>query len=213
MKEKIKEHSKIEEKLKVKLAKIEEIIHSNQRNAVKVKIINGILGKLTDEFVDIHHKSLTDEMTGFVNRWFLSEFLRKEIQYSRRYKQSLTVAAVDIDFLKYINDTYGHIAGDKAIVRVAKAIKESIRSADVVARIGGDEFIIVFPSTTAKAAERVVKRIKETTKNIRVKEGFKLGVSLGVAELNKKHKLAEDLIDSADKDLYEAKKDRINVNL
>ena len=207
MKESIKKHSDIEKGLKEKLLKIEDIIKSNEKNAVKVKLINEILGKLTDEFINIHHRSLTDQLTGFVNRWFLNEFLRKEMRLCRRYERDMVLALLDVDYLKQINDQFGHKAGDEALVKISEIIKKSIRSSDVVSRFGGDEFVIVFPMTKIKEARKVSERIRRLVSKEKI-EDINFGVSIGLAEFSSEHKLAEDLIEEADKVLYEEKKKR-----
>ena len=208
MKQVFKKHANIEGKLKKVLARIEEIVESNERNAVKVKIIHQILGKLTDDILDIHHRSMTDQLTGFVNRWFLNEFLRKEIRLANRYKRELTLAILDMDFLKLINDNFGHNAGDEAISTIAEIIKKNIRSADVVARYGGDEFVIVFPVTDLSEAKKVAERIQKAVSKEGEKREYALSISAGLAQLKKRHKFAEDLIEEADKLLYEEKKKR-----
>ena len=208
MKESIKKHSDIEKGLKEKLLKIEDIIKSNEKNAVKVKLINEILGKLTDEFINIHHRSLTDQLTGFVNRWFLNEFLRKEMRLCRRYERDMVLALLDVDYLKQINDQFGHKAGDEALLKISDIIKENVRSADVVARYGGDEFVIVFPVTRIKEARVVIERIKKAVVKKGKNREYTLSISAGLAELTKKHKFAEDLVEDADKELYKEKKKR-----
>lgn len=212
MEDQIKKHTDIESNLQKKFAKIEEIIKSNERNAVKVSLIKDILGEMTDKFVDIHHKSLTDALTGFVNRRFLNEFLRKEIKTSQRYERSLSLAVMDIDCFKTVNDKFGHDMGDVVIKGISEIIKEIIRSSDVVSRYGGDEFVIVFPSTKLGDAKIVMNRIKLSVAEYDFGDDIRSGISYGLAELSGKHKLAEDLIKEADQELYKAKKKRKDPN-
>lgn len=212
MKDRIEKHTHVEKDLQKKLVRIGEIVQSSERNAVKVSLINGILGEMTDKFLDIHYRALTDEMTGFVNRWFLNEFLKKTMKSSQRYGQDLSLAIMDIDHFKTVNDTFGHTAGDMVIKEIAAIITKNIRSSDVVSRYGGDEFIVIFPSTSLTDAKIVMNRIKLAVAEYEFRGGIKSGISFGIANLKQKHRLFEDLVKEADVKLYKAKKHRIDPN-
>ncbi len=213
MKERIKKYTNIEKTLRKKLNQVEDILKSNERNAVKVELINEILSDITNKFIDIHHRALTDQMTGFVNRHFLNEFLKKTMRISLRYGHSLSLAIIDIDCFKNINDAFGHNTGDMVIKSIAEIIKRNIRSSDVVSRYGGDEFIIVFPTTKLTDAKMVMERIKQAVKEYDFGNGLRSGISYGLADLKGKHKLFEDLIKDADDKLYQAKQKRTDPNL
>lgn len=212
MKDRIEQHTHVEKDMQRKLIKIGEIVKSSERNKVKVSLINDILGEMTDKFLDIHYRALTDEMTGFVNRWFLNEFLKKTMKSSQRYGQELSLAILDIDHFKTVNDTFGHAAGDMVIKKIADIITKNIRSSDVVSRYGGDEFIVVFPSTSLDAAKMVMNRIKLAVAEHDFDGGIRSGISFGLTDLKKKHRLFEDLVKEADDKLYKAKKHRIDPN-
>ncbi len=212
MKEQIKKYTNIDKTWRKKLNQVEDILKSNESNAVKVDLINNILSDITDKLIDIHHQALTDEMTGFVNRHFLNEFLKKTMRISLRYGYSMSLAIMDIDYFKSVNDIFGHNAGDKVIKVIAEIIKKDIRNSDVVSRYGGDEFIIVFPTTKLTDAQRVMERIKLAVYKYDFGDGIKSSISYGLADLQGKHKLFEDLIKDADDKLYKAKEKRIDPN-
>jgi diguanylate cyclase (GGDEF)-like protein/PAS domain S-box-containing protein len=160
----------------------------------------------------------TDELTGLPNRRHFLETVRKEMVRSRRFGKPLSVAMVDIDDFKKVNDAHGHGVGDLALQHVARTITRMQRAIDVVGRLGGEEFCILFPETGQDAgtvaAERVVRGLANSIldhEDLRLR----LTVSIGLAE----HAHGEDvdaLLKRADDALYEAKrsgKNRVCVRL
>jgi diguanylate cyclase (GGDEF)-like protein len=141
-----------------------------------------------------------DELTGLPNRRFLIMNLTREIKAARRLKTPLSVAIVDLDDFKVLNDSLGHVAGDKALVDLAYAWSSSLRGRDFIARYGGDEFVVVMPECNSTQAESVLKRILSATQSIS-------GASFGVAEWDRKSTI-EELLMSADSSLYECKRKR-----
>lgn len=126
--------------------------------------------------------SLTDPLTGLKNRRFLDSVMEKAMSQADRYNESLSLITIDIDFFKKVNDQYGHPIGDEVLVQTAKVIQECIRKADILVRLGGEEFEILLPMTdilgAAEAAEKIRKQIEE-------KEHPRAGritASFGVAE-------------------------------
>jgi diguanylate cyclase (GGDEF)-like protein len=167
--------------------------------------INETLRKKNKE---LHELSITDSLTGLYNRKHLMETLDSEVARSKRHKHDFSVLVVDIDHFKEYNDTYGHLAGDEVLSRLASVFKKSVRSCDYVARYGGEEFILVLPEIGphdgVKAAERIRKKV--------VKEKFagdgepiKVTVSVGVASYPKDGDDPQAIIRHADTALYEAK--------
>ncbi len=170
------------------------------------------LGQLAKDIKTIAYQlsvSLTtDPLTNLYNRLFFEKKLREEIDRARRFKHKLSVAMLDIDDFKRINDTYGHLVGDMVLKRLADIIKSSIRSVDVPSRIGGEEFAIIFPETSAEEAARVVERLRKLIEESYIsipEHTIKFTVSCGVAELEEGD-TPEKLLDKADKALYEAKR-------
>lgn len=106
-------------------------------------------------------RSLTDPLTGAFNRRYFFESARTEIERCRRYKHPFTLAFLDCDDLKSVNDNLGHKAGDALLCTMAAVMKSMLRAADIVVRFGGDEFIVFMPETDHEAARKVIGRINE----------------------------------------------------
>jgi diguanylate cyclase (GGDEF)-like protein len=102
----------------------------------------------------------TDPLTGAYNRRFLEEFLTREMARSRRSLQPLSVLMLDLDGFKAFNDEHGHLAGDEMLAAVAQSLRNAVRTSDVVARYGGDEFVVVLPNTPGEAARRVARELR-----------------------------------------------------
>jgi diguanylate cyclase (GGDEF)-like protein len=149
--------------------------------------------------------SLTDALTGLHNRRYFELLLNNDVERSRRFRHGLSVIMVDLDRFKDYNDAFGHPAGDEALQRVARCLRDGRRKTDVVVRYGGEEFAILLPETDAADALLVAETIRAAVVNL---AGLKsqLTVSLGVASLRERSYEAEELIDQADRALYEAKR-------
>ena len=123
-----------------------------------------------------------------------------------RYGGLGSILAVDVDRMKELNDSFGHAAGDRALKAVARAISESIRSTDVAARIGGDEFAVLLPRSDALEASALANRILEAVTSQRKQLGLPVSVSIGVASVDSTESIVdEDVLGLADKALYDAK--------
>jgi diguanylate cyclase (GGDEF)-like protein len=171
----------------------------------QLAVINETLRKKNKE---LHELSITDSLTGLYNRKHLMETLENEVARSKRHKHDFSVLVIDIDHFKDYNDTYGHLAGDEVLSRLATVFKESVRSCDYVARYGGEEFILVLPEIGpedgVKAAERIRKKV--------AKESFagdgkpiQITVSVGVASYPKYGDDPQSIIRHADTALYKSK--------
>ena len=147
-------------------------------------------------------KVLKDEVTGLFNRNFLEQIVEDKIPYSNIAYLSLILA--DIDNLKEINDTQGHLVGDKAIKVVGYAISNCIRKSDVGIRYGGDEFIILLPNQNRIAAEKVMRRIRIEIDRLAQESGIVVKISAGISSNNYSSNL-EDMINMADTELYNEK--------
>ncbi len=132
-----------------------------------------------------------------------------------RERMPLALIMIDIDHFKVFNDTYGHLAGDQALIRIAEAIKDVIRRpGDLAARYGGEEFVVMLMNTNGEGVEIVAEKIRRKVEELGIKKekiNTVLTVSLGVASIIPNDKMAaEKIIDSADKALYKAKEDGRN---
>jgi len=157
--------------------------------------------------------SLTDPLTGVYNRRYFDLFLKNEVDRSQRFKRGLAIILLDLDHFKDYNDSFGHPAGDKALQFVAQCLRDERRSADVVARIGGEEFALILPETEVKGALKVARKIRAAlTGPSELKRPITL--SMGINALQATDGEVETLMQQADLALYEAKgmgRDRVCV--
>jgi diguanylate cyclase (GGDEF)-like protein len=163
---------------------------------------------LREKNVELHEISITDSLTGLYNRKHLMETLDKEVSRCQRHSHAFSLMVIDIDHFKKYNDTYGHLAGDEVLSRLASVFKESIRSSDYAARYGGEEFIIMLPEIGpeqgVEAAERIRHKVAEQ-KFGGEGEPIKVTISVGIASYPNNGEDAESIIRKADEALYEAK--------
>jgi two-component system cell cycle response regulator len=155
----------------------------------------------------------TDDLTGLANRRALRKILGDAIRYSVSSRRPLTVAMVDQDKLKQINDRFGHAAGDAAIRQLAKALSSCKRGSDCAARYGGDEFCVVMPGTDRAGAEKFVQRVHDELAANPIDVGgvrIQVSASFGLAALGEVawEESWEELMGRADQALYEQKSSR-----
>jgi len=152
--------------------------------------------------------AISDQLTGLCNRHYFTSELVKQINIWRRYQRPLSILILDIDFFKKVNDTYGHLAGDYVLQMLAGICQNAVRDIDTVARIGGEEFAILLPSTAINGAMRTAERIRRETEAFSFKyedARFRVTVSLGVAELTDESWSITEFMKAADEMLYKAK--------
>jgi diguanylate cyclase (GGDEF)-like protein len=163
---------------------------------------------LNDELVyRLEEEAARDFMSGTLNRRGIERALRADMERSRRHKAPLSVALLDLDFFKQINDTLGHAAGDSAILTVAHAITRSLRAYDHVGRFGGDEFLLILPDTPPTQAAVVIKRIREDVSRT---VDNPLTLSIGLTSMVPAGEDAASLLARVDEALYAAKNDGRN---
>jgi diguanylate cyclase (GGDEF)-like protein len=167
-------------------------------------VVSYILVQLRRAVNEEQRLARTDNLTGVANsRWFL-EIAATEIARQRRYKHPLSIAFLDCDNFKDVNDKFGHAAGDELLKRIATAVQSSLREVDVVARLGGDEFAILLPESDARAALFVSNKVRAALK-LAVSD-FNVTFSVGIVTYHEAPASVELLVHSADQAMYEAKK-------
>jgi diguanylate cyclase (GGDEF)-like protein len=173
---------------------------------------------LTDELEErmqrrLFESSTRDGLTGAHNRKHFEERLTAEVAYARRHGTAVAVLIVDVDSFKQVNDSHGHLAGDELLRSLVSALALSIRQEEILARYGGDEFVVLARSITAFDAVRLAERLREAAAGVRVPcKAGRVGttVSVGVALLSEVAGPAADLVKLADARLYRAKKEGRN---
>jgi diguanylate cyclase (GGDEF)-like protein len=153
----------------------------------------------------LQQQSSTDELTGLANRRAFHAVAAREIERSRRYEHELSLAYLDIDGFKAVNDRNGHAVGDRVLVALAGLARATARSVDTVARLGGDEFVILMPETDAAAALPLAERLREACSQAAGTGRARVTCSVGVVTFERAPHDLEELLTSADALMYEAK--------
>ena len=160
--------------------------------------------------------SRVDFLTGAVNSRAFYEIVEKEIYRARRYGHSFTVAYLDVDNFKRVNDRFGHIVGNDVLTRVVATISQHLRSSDVIGRLGGDEFAILLFETGYNAAQGVIRKIRRILINEMSDHGYPVTFSIGMLTCDVPPESVEELIRMVDQLMYSAKesgKDAIRFSL
>lgn len=162
-------------------------------------------------YARLEEVSVTDSLTGVGNRRFFDRRLREEVSRCRRYGTPLSLVLIDLDHFKDINDRHGHPVGDDVLVHVGAALRERVRSGELVARIGGDEFAVLMPNTDLDGARAFAEWVEEALTKLPLAMaelvGLEVAGSAGCAELLEDGS-DHDLLKTADAALYERKKQR-----
>lgn len=161
-------------------------------------------------FEQVKEQAVTDGLTGLYNRRYFEEYLKKEFTRAQRIKQPFSIIGLDLDFLKKINDTYGHSFGDTAIKAIADVLKTNARSIDTAARIGGEEFNIILPGVTSSGALIAAERIRKAIENKEIERIGHITASVGIATYPEHAESIEDLLELADQAMYLSKQNGRN---
>ena len=158
----------------------------------------------------LEHLSMTDSLTKLFNRRKIDELLDIELNRAHRYDRDLSLTIFDIDDFKKINDTYGHIVGDKVLIELSQLILNSIRKSDYLGRWGGEEFIIIFPETPVSQAKTITEKLRLIISEHEFHGVGRLTCSFGLAH-NYNLDTITTIINNADKALYQAKENGKNI--
>lgn len=168
-------------------------------------------------FGELERLARADALTGVYNRRGFDDFGQGQVSHARRHGLPLSVVLFDVDHFKRINDTYGHAVGDEALRTIAKVLDRSRRKEDLLARIGGEEFAVICPSSSAQAAAVVAERCCAAMRETPI-EGMpaelRVTLSAGVAQLSPGHRCFADLLGDSDRWMYRAKqagRDRVCI--
>jgi len=153
----------------------------------------------------VYQAAITEDLTGLYNQRYLYKRLEEEINRARRFNHFLSLIFIDLDNLKKINDSFGHLAGDKILKRVSKIVRESIRKIDLPARYGGDEIVVILPETDTSSTYVLAERIRKRVENTFSGTDFSVTVSIGVATYPEHSLEKMDLLHKADLAMYIAK--------
>jgi diguanylate cyclase (GGDEF)-like protein/PAS domain S-box-containing protein len=157
----------------------------------------------------LRNMSLTDPLTGVYNRRGAVTLAEQQLKVAQRLGRTLLIVYADLNHLKQINDTYGHTAGDAALIEVAEVLQETFRESDIIARIGGDEFVVLAMETAGVDENTLRRRLLDalTFRNARGARPFDLSLSIGIARFDPQRARAfEELMGEADRRMYEDKR-------
>lgn len=144
----------------------------------------------------------TDFLTGVLNARFFHELAQMEINRSIRYKRPFTLAFIDVDNFKTINDTFGHTTGDIVLRAIGMNIKTHLRRTDIVARVGGDEFVVLLPETNAQIAPVAISNMQRALLNEMNENGWSVTFSIGVLTLSDPRLSVDEMLGRTDKLMY-----------
>jgi diguanylate cyclase (GGDEF)-like protein len=162
----------------------------------------------------LYEMATLDKKTGLYNHGFFQNRLVEEMERAQRYKTDLTLMIMDLDHFKQVNDTHGHMMGDQVLIEIADTLKQQIRTFDIPARFGGEEFMVILPETDCKSAVIVAERIRKSIQKLKFtssKGSFSITSSFGIAGYHHSANLTEDIfIEYSDQALYHAKENGRN---
>lgn len=170
--------------------------------AIVSLLVSRLRGVLNREAMLAH----TDALTGLANNRAFYELIDEEILRSKRYGRPFTVAYIDLDNFKTVNDTQGHTVGDHLLQIVADTLRSNRRQTDILARLGGDEFAALFPETGYEMATKVIAKLNSRLREAMRDNGWAVTFSIGALTCEKLVDDTQDIVKAADKLMYTVKK-------
>jgi diguanylate cyclase (GGDEF)-like protein len=176
---------------------LSEALHRTVLCAIKQSIMDRELRSL----------ALSDDLTGLSNRRAFHALASQQMKVTRRKGQGLLLFFADVDYLKFINDTYGHREGDFALVRAADALERTFRTSDIIGRLSGDEFAVLALEASCENEDTILERLEQNLQEASADEQrYKLSLSVGVVRFDPRQNASlGDLLEKADKAMYEQK--------
>ncbi len=156
-------------------------------------------------------KSNMDSLTGLLNKGAFRVRVEEEMNRSRRYNHPLSLAFIDLDNFKQVNDTQGHARGDKLLQSVSETIIQAIRDTDIIGRIGGDEFTVCFPETDGNQARKAIEKLVKALDVMTSQSGWQVTASIGVVTCTEICETYDALLGKADRLMYVAKENGKNT--
>ena len=190
------------------LATLDIIRDPRGRHSGFVEVIRDVTADREREAA-LYAQATTDVLTGLPNRAHFTEQANLEIERSRRYFEPLSVALLDVDHFKAVNDTHGHQIGDLALQHVAEIMRSNARRIDILGRLGGEEFALLLPRANTQPAVELCERMRVALYQSRVDTPvgqLQISASMGVASMNRDSTTLDSLLERADKALYKAKR-------
>ncbi len=169
-------------------------------------IVNLLVSQLKRVMDREKEKAVTDSLTGLSNRRAFHDHAELELKRAKRYNHNFSVAYIDLDNFKVVNDTYGHLEGDELLKAVANELRKSARETDIVARLGGDEFALLFTEVDLDQSEKAVDKIFLNLKSLMEIRGWNVTLSIGLVFFEKYPEHVNDMIKLADDLMYDVKR-------
>ncbi|MET0024675.1 MAG: diguanylate cyclase [Sedimenticola sp.] len=180
-----------------------------QRVASRTEALNQELHERETLEAELRRLATTDELTGALNRRRIMDLAGDEVRRASRYGSDFSMALLDLDYFKKINDTHGHAAGDLALKAVVNSCMQSLRDCDLLGRVGGEEFLVVMPESDEQAARQAIERLRSAIESLSIatadQHRIKLTVSAGLTHYGGEEESVERMLCRCDKALYKAK--------